>query len=140
MSHYVCTSPQISSKCCVYVEYVIDCYQISRKLWCFGKKLAAIYEIGTIDCINLTVIFRYWSCSDARRNRKRPVAVLKELNNNSLLKYFTKTPMQHNTPLFFKSKTRKRLNRTPFNQTRQGKMQIFEGILFFEQYENKQIT
>ena len=27
--------------------------------------------------LNLTVKFRYWSCSDARHNRKNPVAVLK---------------------------------------------------------------
>ena len=40
------------------------------------------YKVNTaadFECINLTVRFRYWSCSDARRNRKTPVAVLKEL-------------------------------------------------------------
>lgn len=33
------------------------------------------------EFIHLTIIFRYWACSDARHNRENPVAFLKELND-----------------------------------------------------------
>ena len=44
MSHTFCISPQISSKSCVYADYVIGYYLLSRKLCCFGNKLATIFE------------------------------------------------------------------------------------------------
>ena len=39
-----------------------------------------------------------------------------------------------------KSKTHKRFNRTLFNQTKQDRMQIFEGILFFKATNNSSVT
>ena len=41
-------SPQVSSKFCVCADYTIGYYIFSRKLCCYGNKLAAIFERGTL--------------------------------------------------------------------------------------------
>ena len=69
-SQNFCNSPQISSKFYVYADYIIGCYILFRKLCCYGSKLDASFEKGNFDCLNLSVKFRCWSCSDARRNRE----------------------------------------------------------------------
>ena len=45
-------------------------------LW---KQASLHLRKGDFDCINLTVKFRYWSCSDAQHNWINLVVVLKEL-------------------------------------------------------------
>ena len=44
MSRSFCISSQISSKSCLYADYVIGYYFFSRKLCCFENRLAAIFE------------------------------------------------------------------------------------------------
>ena len=77
MSQNFCFYPQISSKFCVYADYIIGYYMLFQKLCCGGNKLAGIFE--RVDCFKLTVKFQYWSCCDTRCNRKNVVWVLKEL-------------------------------------------------------------
>ena len=54
---------------------------VKKKCYC-ENKLAAIFEQGDFDCINLTVKFQHWSRSDAQGNLKNPIAALKELKQN----------------------------------------------------------
>ena len=59
---------------------------------------------GDTDCINLTVIFQYWSCSDARRDQKNLVAVLKELKLKSWeVKNHTQNAFQSHIYCFLKA-------------------------------------
>ena len=53
--------------------------RIVKKTVLLWKHLAVIFERGTFDYFNLTVKFRYWSCSDVQHNWENLVAVLKEL-------------------------------------------------------------
>ena len=55
-----------------------------RKLYFCGTKLATSFDFGDFDCINLTVKFWYWSCSDALPSCNNLVAVLKVLKADYL--------------------------------------------------------
>ena len=79
MSHNSSISLQISSKFCVYVDYIIGYYIFLRELCCYGNKTSCHLWKGDFDCINLSVSFRCWSCSDVQHNQKNLVAVLKKL-------------------------------------------------------------
>ena len=52
---------------------------IVKKTVLLWKQISCHLWKWDFDCINLTIKFRYWSCSDACHNRKNLVAVLKKL-------------------------------------------------------------
>ena len=82
MSTKFCISPQISSKLCVYADYIKGCYIFKKQqhtavlLW---KQTSHHLSKGDFNCIIPTIKFWYWSCSDSQHNRKNLVATLKEL-------------------------------------------------------------
>ena len=79
MPHNFCISPQISSKLCVYADYAVGFYTLLRKAMLLWKQTSHHLWQRDFDCINLTVKFQCWSCSDAQRNWENLVGVLKEL-------------------------------------------------------------
>ena len=68
MSYNFYTSPQISSKFCVYAGYILG-YSILWKLL-LQKHTGRCLWKGEPDSINLTIKVQYWSCSDAQHNWK----------------------------------------------------------------------
>ena len=69
MSHNVCISAQVASTFCVYEDYIIDYYIHFFNVLLWTQTSCNLWQ-GDFDCINLTVEFRFWSYSDARRYRK----------------------------------------------------------------------